>query len=350
MRNKMLLNPEQSVVVVNDISESPDLSRLSELGYQIISLWHVDVVDFFNRFYLKNLLRSEILAGIFNRIQGYGLTSLVPDILRLVFEKQQQAIQYSYRIVLPSKKMAEILLSCYKTSPISKGGSLENRIIVLPWGGWRDEFSETDMEREAARLRTHYQINPNTLVLITLSRISPEKGIEILMEALRILETVPKFQQRDICLFVCGKPAFMQGEIYYRRVRTIADKLKKIHVFFPGHLSAFEKQAYFKLANLFVSPSVHESYGLTLVEAMQAGLPILASDHYGAKEILKPEFGRMVSYKGVARARSLAQALSEILETPEKLRSMGVAAKVEAQSMSFSQTARTLLDAALSLV
>ena len=45
-----------------------------------------------------------------------------------------------------------------------------------------------------------------------------------------------------------------------------------------------------RLAELFVSPSVHESYGLTLVEAMRAGLPILASDHHGVAEILRPEF------------------------------------------------------------
>ena len=51
-----------------------------------------------------------------------------------------------------------------------------------------------------------------------------------------------------------------------------------------------------------MSPSVHESYGLNVVEALRAGLPVLASDHYGVRDILKDEYGVRVPYGSLATA------------------------------------------------
>jgi glycosyltransferase involved in cell wall biosynthesis len=186
---------------------------------------------------------------------------------------------------------------------------------------------------------------------MTLSRISPEKGIHLLLEALRGLETRPGFEGKDVCLFVCGEPAFMRGEAYARRVRRAAAKLERFRVFFPGYLSAFDKQVYFRLAELFVSPSLHESYGLTLVEAMRAGLPLLASDHYGVDETLDPSYGVKVPYRRASeRAARLEEGLAGLLSDPDRLRSMGELARKAAGRMTFSGAARSLLDAALGMV
>ncbi|MFC1679962.1 glycosyltransferase, partial [Elusimicrobiota bacterium] len=228
---------------------------------------------------------------------------------------------------------------------------LPERTSVMPWGGWREDFSEEGAAVAASRLRAHYQLRPDSRVILTMSRISPEKGIHLLLEALRLLESSPRFRAMDVCLFVCGETAFMRGESYGRRVRAAAERLRRFRVFFPGYLSAFEKQVYFRLGDLFASPSLHESYGLTLVEAMQAGLPILASDHYGVDEILDPAYGRKVSYLAPARrARNLAATLEELLTDPEELRLMGRRARAAAGKMDFSGAARRLLEAALGLL
>lgn len=335
-------DPRHTTVIVNDISESPDLDAVAAMGYPIISIWHVDVVEFFNRIYLGELLAPERLTAAYAWAADHFGARLFPDILRLVFQKQRQAVHRSRLLVLPSRQMSDTIRRCYPGAGA--------RMLILPWGGWRKDYPGAEIEAEARRLREHYQLRPDTLVCMTLSRISPEKGIHYLLEALLRLEDDGAFAGREICLFIGGETAFMRGEAYGRRVRRAAEKFKRFRIFFPGYLSGLHKQAYLKLADLFISPSVHESYGLTLVEAMQAGLPVLASDHYGVEEILDPAYSRTVSYRRAGRrTANLASALRELLSDGAALRRMGELARTASAKMLFSDSARRLLDEAESV-
>jgi glycosyltransferase involved in cell wall biosynthesis len=145
-------------------------------------------------------------------------------------------------------------------------------------------------------------------------------------------------------------------------VRAAAEKLKSFRVFFPGYLSPLQKQAFFRVSELFVSPSVHESYGLSIVEALRAGLPVLASDHSGAEEILSPEFSRIVPYRGQTGGwfsfcgrkgdipARMAGRLAELLSDPSELERMGRAARTAGERMSFAAAAEELQAAVLQLL
>lgn len=336
--------PRDTVVVVNDISEAPDMARLAQAGYRQCSIWHVDVVEFFNRLYLGSLLSPQQVARLFRLWEGLGLGPLMPEVLKLVFKKQRVAVEASDLLFVPSRGMGRVLEECY---PDRTPGAapLGERIRVVPWGSWEEDSSKA--EGDARRLAAHYQIGPRTRVLMTLSRVSPEKGIDILLEALRLLEERGRLPQ-DLCLFVCGEPAFMRGAAYSRRVREAAERLGSVRVFFPGYLPSREKQAYFRLAHLFVSPSVHESYGLAVAEALQAKVPVLAGDHHGAREMIDPGCGLVVRY-GRSPQEALAGGLAGLLEDPNALRGMGERARLSALRMDFSATARSVLEAVLSL-
>ncbi len=338
------LDPKQTCIVVNDISEGPTLWRLAQAGFPIVSLWHVDVVDYFNRLYLKDLVRPETLVGCYERLGRFAMAGSIGDLLRLVFEKQSQTVRYSRRMVFPSRAMAQTIERCYAPDNFSE------RATVIPWGVWPMNMAEAQVEARARDLRNHYQLGAQSLVLMTLSRISPEKGIHLLLEGLRLLEREGALPG-DVCLFICGEPAFMRGASYLRQVRKAAARLKRVRVFFPGYLADLDKAAYFRLAHLFVSPSLHDSYGLNIVEAMQAGLAILASDHYGARDLLSESFGRKVRYGGLSRAPLLlAQALKILLLDRQRLLEMGLEAKRVAQTMPFDRAAEQVLEAALSQI
>jgi glycosyltransferase involved in cell wall biosynthesis len=124
-----------------------------------------------------------------------------------------------------------------------------------------------------------------------------------------------------------------------------------VKVVFPGYLDAAGKRVYLSLANLFVSPSVHESYGLNVVEAMHAGLPVLASDHYGVRDTLPPEAGRLVHYPSPKKAPALlAAALMDMIPDRERLKKMGAAAREAAGAMPFSAAAEAVRLAALGMI
>jgi glycosyltransferase involved in cell wall biosynthesis len=335
--------PEETVVVVNDISEGPGLARLKAARYPIVSIWHVDVVDYFNNFYLKSVVKPERVTAAYEALRNMRLSHVLPDVLKLVFSKQRDTVEHSDLMVLPSRAMGETIERCYGRAFPDAG----QRCLVQPWGAlgpWR----AADAAKVDA-LRRRHAIGPDTDVLLTLSRISPEKGIHLLLEALGRLEREGRLR-RDTVLFVCGEAAFMMGQAYLRRVRRAAARLKRARVVFPGYLSAAEKPEHFALAHVFVSPSVHESYGLNVVEALRAGLPVLASDHYGVRDILKDEYGVRVPYGSLALApERLAGAVEALMNDKQRLRKMGVAAAEAAAAMTFESAADSILNAAFGL-
>jgi glycosyltransferase involved in cell wall biosynthesis len=107
-------------------------------------------------------------------------------------------------------------------------------------------------------------------------------------------------------------------------------------VVFPGYVTGARKRAFFALADLYVFPSRHESYGLTLLEALAAGLPAVCVDTAGARSVMRPEFGRLAPSSG------LRGAIATLLSDEGRRKQMSTAAKEFAQRERFSDRAAEL--------
>ena len=259
--NKILKrDPKRCVVLCNDISEGPDFAALGMRDYRIVTIFHVDVVEYFTRFYLHGIIRPQMAARI-------GLLRWIPGLFRLVFRKQYECVRHSTRIVVPSAPMREVILRCYRWCPPEK-------IVVLPWGN----VAESESARAAAK-RYEIDVGDEEIVMATLSRLSPEKGIERLLAALPRVEA----HGRKLRLFICGGPAYMKGRAYERKLRRLAAKVKNVEIEFTGHVIGGKKAVILQRADIFVSPSRHESYGLTIAEAVEAGCRVISHQHYGAE-------------------------------------------------------------------
>jgi glycosyltransferase involved in cell wall biosynthesis len=130
----------------------------------------------------------------------------------------------------------------------------------------------------------------------------------------------------------------MQGRRFAQRLQSLAGQLRQTRMIFPGHVMGLRKQAFFALADHYVFPSRHESYGLTLVEALHAGLPAVCLDHHGAREVMRPDCGLLVPKE------RLREAIASLLLDPERRASMGRAARDYAATLRFADTAAKLAD------
>jgi glycosyltransferase involved in cell wall biosynthesis len=173
-------------------------------------------------------------------------------------------------------------------------------------------------------------------VLLTLSRISPEKGQDLLLQALLEWEQGEDFPKNPLWLIVCGDAAFMQGRRFLDKLRGLAARLKRTRVVFPGYVTGERKRAFLALADLYVFPSRHESYGLTLMEALAAGLPAVCLDTTGARSVMQEEFGALVSPRG------LRPAIASLLADAGRRKQMSSAAREFARSQRFSDRAAEL--------
>lgn len=102
------------------------------------------------------------------------------------------------------------------------------------------------------------------------SRIAPNKRVEDVLKAFAVYRRAWCGEAR---LHLVGRP---DTAAYDAALRRFADRLGVEGVRFAGRIGDAELAAHYRRAGLLISMSEHEGFGVTLIEAMAAGLPVLA--------------------------------------------------------------------------
>ncbi len=316
------IDTNDAVVLANDTAEGPPFAQLHENGFAQLALLHVIVSEFFSRRYVSQPTGLPIsgphLSALWRLAERRGLTRHAPDIARLVWAKERDLARHVDAPIAPSTPVARSLADCYPGTGVSR------RTQIVPWGvigepnpGLREQRRETLREIDA---------DPNRFTLLTLSRLSPEKQVELVIEALRLIERQSPATAERIQLIVAGGPAYMGGVSYERRLRQEAAQLRRAEVHFPGYVSSEQKWKLFAAADAFLSPSYYEAYGLTIAQALGSGLPVIAAPHAGAKATVDDRHGWIAEPTPRAFAAAIRRALHAD-ENREILRRREAAAK-----------------------
>jgi glycosyltransferase involved in cell wall biosynthesis len=331
-------DPTSTVILSNDVSEGPNFSLLASKGYSVFTIYHVDVVDYFAAIYLRGIFKPESTTAFFRGIQRFGFSPLMPKMLDLVWKKQEASVRHSKGLIVPSTRMKEVLLREYPDTDPGK-------IHVIPWGAWGDPANPEEVSKEMKIIEEIYPSLPGTWKILTLSRISPEKGQDRLLKALALLEQDKRFPAEGIQVFISGEASYMMGMRYEKELKRLALKLKRCQVHFVGFAAPARKQAFFKTSDLYVFPSRHESYGLTLLEALRGGLPALVTSSHGALQVFHPEFGELIPEEVERDVPGLLMdSLRRLLSDRSRLKAMGHAASAWASGQKFSDAASRLTE------
>jgi glycosyltransferase involved in cell wall biosynthesis len=155
--------------------------------------------------------------------------------------------------------------------------------------------------------RTQYELATHEPIrLIQLGRLMHEKkGQHILLEALALL--VHQHGETRLQLDFIGEGPSLN----YLNERVRALRIDN-YVRFLGHRDWTWLQGNLSTYHLVVQPSLYEGFGLTVVEGLAAGLPILASDAGGPAEIIQSLSGGMLFATGDAGA--CADALIQLIQ------------------------------------
>jgi glycosyltransferase involved in cell wall biosynthesis len=152
--------------------------------------------------------------------------------------------------------------------------------------------------------RSQHGIPNGAPLVLFVGRISPIKNLEMLLRA--FAETgVP-----DARLALVGP---MLEPDYAAHLRAVCSELALSDVVvFAGPLYGAEKLAALAAADLFVLPSLFESYGNAAAEAVAAGLPVLVTDRCGIAELIHQRAGLAVPVNVVG----LRKGMIDMLSTP----------------------------------
>lgn len=328
------LDPRDTVVLANDISEGPALPRLAAAGFPIFTIFHVDVLDYFCRLYLRGLIRPERAARLYAAWSGGPFERFTPSLLRLVFQKQQDVVRFSRGLIVMTSAMREVLHRCYPELP-------KDHVHVMPWG--LPERAVSNHAEAASALAARHPALPGSPVILSLSRVTPEKGQDRVLEALRLWENSSGYPASGVTYRIAGDAAYMQGKRFLRRLKRMAARLKRTRVQWLGYVAGDNKEAAFAASDLYVFPSRHDSYGLTLLEAMRSGLPVLAADSYGARDLVNPSVGWLLPPMPESRVpEALKEQLAIALSSRAERQAKGEAARAFAGTQRFEATAARL--------
>ncbi len=140
--------------------------------------------------------------------------------------------------------------------------------------------------------------------LLAVGRLTPEKGLEYLVEAANRL---PQVQQ----VVIAGAS---DHDSAYRQLLERLDTGNK--VIFTGFTSGEDLRQLYSHARCFVLPSVNEGFPMVLLEAMAYGLPILCSDIPGTRQVDLPE----QDYFTVRDVDSLCDAITRQMDKPREMK------------------------------
>ncbi|MBI5731814.1 MAG: glycosyltransferase [Candidatus Magasanikbacteria bacterium] len=190
---------------------------------------------------------------------------------------------------------AVAISNAVKKYMMKKYGVPEGKIEIIP--------NDVDVAALEKKLEKAPPRNPDKKIILTVGRLTPQKGQDYLLKALAML---PRCE-----LWLAG-----EGPLE-KKLRGLAKNLKiEERVKFLGVRSDIPELL--SQADLFVFPSLWEGLGIAVLEAAVAKVPIVASKIDGILDIIKDrESGLLVEPKDAA---GLAKATEEILANPQKSR------------------------------
>jgi len=232
-------------------------------------------------------------------------------------------------IILPRTR-AIIAVSRYQRKKIADlVPAVERRITVIY------NFVDTEHFRplKADELRNSLAGGAE-LVGIFVGRLTPHKGLHILLKALARL---PPDARRRIRLVIVGPraPGFgiaeSPGDIYVGYLNYVITRYDlKNSVVFTGAVTEEDLPRYYSAADILIHPSLVEAFGLTLIEAMASGKPVLAFNIPPLNEIVNEEVGILVN----PSISDLAKALEALVNDGATLRNLSRKARLYAERFS----------------
>jgi len=178
-------------------------------------------------------------------------------------------------------------------------------------------------------------VEPNAPLVLFVGRLSFVKGVDFLLAAFsRVRECISGAQ-----LAIVGP----DNDDYRRQVeRSASDRRLDGRVRFAGMLTGTALLQAYVDADVFVLPSRSESFGMTVVEALACGTPVVISDQVNIhREVTSSGCGLVTT----CNAEAIAQAMRSLLESPSKRAAMGAAGRTwVAKHYAWSAIVQHLLD------
>lgn len=166
---------------------------------------------------------------------------------------------------LVSGQCAAMIAPTEKVRTLLSGYDCKCPIFVVPTGIDLKKYRKQLSDDERQELRNRYSIKDDEIIALFLGRVAEEKNLDEVMLMLSKYNGSSKIK-----LLIAGDGPYFDNAVKYSKSLDIKD-----NIIFAGMINPEEVWKYYQLGDFFVSASTSETQGLTYIEALSSGLPLL---------------------------------------------------------------------------
>jgi 1,2-diacylglycerol 3-alpha-glucosyltransferase len=235
--------------------------------------------------------QTEFSLGIFGRIMARELKLPIVHTYHTIYEDYTHYLTHFKALDRRAKAFArvyskvacntveQVIVPTEKTRQLLQRYSVHKDISVIPTGIDLHKFDRTNYSEEAvSATKQQYGIRPEDKVLLYLGRVSKEKNLE---EVIRAMPEYMKTRMNVVFVVVGSGPAL-------EKVKELVGELHLMDRFvFTGAQPWDTIGLFYRLGDVFVSASRSETQGLTYIEALASGVPVVAREDQCLEDILE---------------------------------------------------------------
>jgi glycosyltransferase involved in cell wall biosynthesis len=220
-------------------------------------------------------------------------------------------------VVVPTESMRAVVAEQY---------DFDKRVTVVPTG--IDLRPYKDLQAEPFRKEQGWD---EDVVISSVGRLGAEKNWAVLIKAVaKVLETHPKVR-----LVIIGEGPERRRLQKLTKSLGIAERVNMI-----GKVDFDEVPSYLKASDLFAFASTTETQGLVTLEAMAAGLPVVAVDAVGTRDIIEHDKDGLLTSND---SEAIAKAINQLLDHTESYQSFRQASLQKAKSLEFRAQSKKMM-------
>jgi len=265
------------------IMRLPGIELKQLYGYVMSSPIHLKAMDIVKSWDLDVIhAHTEFGVGIFARIVARNLKIPLVSTYHTMYEDYTHYVNFlksttvdklAKDVVAGLSKMygessTEIIAPSRKTKEALMRYGIKRNIHVVPTGMDLNRFSPentTKEEREAIRLSC--KVNKEDLAVVFVGRIAKEKSVDFIIQAFQFVIA----KNKNCKLVIVG------GGPQLEELKQIVKELKlENEIHFVGKVPLVDVPKYYHAFDIFSSVSLTETQGMTFMEALAAGLPVIA--------------------------------------------------------------------------
>ena len=297
-----------------------------------IKKWDLDIIHSHTEFGVGTFAR--ILAKQFNIPLVHTYHTMYEDYVHYItkgyFDKSSKKLAEYFTKFYCDKTAKELIVPSKKTYDLFKEKYKVNKMVhIVPTGIDVEMFyREKQNPKDIELLKKDLKIKNGDFVVTYVGRLAKEKNIEFL------LNNHSKLNNKFKLLIVGNGPDLDHFKKMSKDLK-IDDR-----VIFTGAIDHFDIPIYYAISNVFVTASVTETQGLTVIEAMAASVPVVCANDESFKDAVIDSLNGY-TFNG---SKEYIESIEKLYKNKDEYKRMCNQARITAESHSLKYYAEKVLD------